>query len=50
LAAPVARWVRLVVGMAAEEYQLTNAELDQRPRSELLSEGIVALAWLRTIV
>ncbi len=69
-----ARWVRLVVGMAAEEYQLSNAELeavdrvrgglpadperehavwlaelDQRPRSELLREGIEALAWLRTV-
>lgn len=70
-----ARWVRLMVGMAAEEYQLTNAELeavervrgglhpdqereqaiwlaelDQRPRSDLLREGIQALAWLRTAI
>jgi hypothetical protein len=69
---PVARWVRLVVGMAAEEYQLSNAELeaidrvrgglhpdrdrdlaiwlaerDQRPRADVLCEGIQALAWLR---
>jgi hypothetical protein len=70
---PVARWVRLVVGMAAEEYQLSNAELeaidrvrgglpadqereqaawlaelDERPRGDLLREGIQALSWLRT--
>jgi hypothetical protein len=71
---PVARWVRLVVGMAAEEYQLSNAELeaidrvrgdlhpdrdrdlaiwlaelDQRPRADVLREGIQALAWLRAV-
>jgi hypothetical protein len=70
-----ARWVRLMVGMAAEEYQLTNAELeavervrgglhpdqereqaiwlaelDQRPRSDLLREEIQALAWLRIAI
>ena len=28
LSPPVARWVRLVVAMAAEEYQLTSAELE----------------------
>jgi hypothetical protein len=74
LSPPVARWVRLVVGMAAEEYQLTNAELeaierlggdlhpdrdrdlaiwlaelDRRPRADLLREGIQALAWLRAV-
>ena len=74
LSRPVARWVRLGVGMAAEEYQLANPELeaiervrgglhpdrdsdlvtwlagiDQRPRGQLLREGIQALAWLRTI-
>jgi hypothetical protein len=72
LPAEVARWVRLAVGLAAEEYQLGNAELeaiervrggrppdrdsdlvtwlaqaDQRPRAELLRDGILALAWLR---
>ncbi len=74
LSPPIARWVRLVVGMAAEEYQLTNAELeaiervrgglqpdrdrdlairlaelDQRPRADVLREGIQALAWLRAV-
>ena len=72
LPAGVARWVRLAVGLAAEEYQLGNAELeaiqrvrgsmrpdrdsdlvtwlaqvDQRPRAELLRDGVLALAWLR---
>jgi hypothetical protein len=72
LSPPIARWVRLVVAMAAEEYQLTNAELeaierlqgglhsdrdrdlaiwlaelDRRPRADVLREGIQALAWLR---
>src|SRR6266545_2794398 len=66
------RWVRLAVGLAAEEYQLGNAELeaiervrggvgadrgsslvtwvaqvDRRPRAELLGDGVVALVWLR---
>jgi hypothetical protein len=74
LAPPIARWIRLCVGMAADEYQLTNAEMeavervqgglhpdresdlatwlataDQRPRSELLREGIHALAWLQGV-
>jgi hypothetical protein len=68
----VARWVRVAVGMAAEEYQLSNPELeaiarvrgdlrperdsdlvtwlaavDQRPRGELLHDGVQALVWLR---
>ena len=72
LAPSVARWVRLVVGLAADEYQLSNAELeaierfrggirpdrasylvtwlaqvDQRPRAELLRDGVRALVWLR---
>jgi hypothetical protein len=72
LAAGPARWVRLAVGLAAEEYQLGNAELeaiervrggvradrdsnlvtwlaeiDQRPRGQLLYDGVQALVWLR---
>ena len=72
LAPGAARWVRLVVGLTADEYQLSNAELeaiervrsgirpdrdgyvvtwlaqaDQRPRAELLRDGVQALAWLR---
>ena len=72
LAPPVARWVRLAVGLAADEYQFSNAELeaidrvrggirpdrdsylvtwlaqvDQRPRAELLRDGVHALVWLR---
>jgi hypothetical protein len=72
LAPGPARWVRLVVGLTAEEYQLSNAELeaiervrggirpdrdgyvvtwlaqaDQRPRAELLRDGVQALVWLR---
>ena len=72
LALPVARWVRLAVGLAADEYQLSNAEqeaiervrggirpdrdsylvtwlaqVDQRPRAELLRDGVQALVWLR---
>jgi hypothetical protein len=72
LAPPVARWVRLAVGLTSDEYQLSNAELeaiervrggirpdrdsylvtwlaqvDQRPRAELLRDGVQALAWLR---
>jgi hypothetical protein len=72
LPAGVARWVRLAVGLAAEEYQLGNAELeaiervrgsrrpdrdsdlvtwlaqvDRRPRAELLRDGVLALVWLR---
>jgi hypothetical protein len=72
LAPSVARWVRLVVGLAADEYQLSNAEqeaiervrggirpdrdsylvtwlaqVDQRPRAELLRDGVQALVWLR---
>ncbi len=72
LPAGVARWVRVAVGMAAEEYQLSNPELeaiqrvrgglrpdrdselvtwlaavDQRPRGELLHDGVQALVWLR---
>jgi hypothetical protein len=72
LAPPVARWVRLAVGLAADEYQLSNAEqeaidrvrggirpdrdsylvtwlaqVDQRPRAELLRDGVQALVWLR---
>lgn len=72
LAAGPARWVRLAVGLAAEEYQLGNAELeaiervrggvradrdsnlvtwlteiDQRPRGQLLRDGVQALVWLR---
>jgi hypothetical protein len=71
LAPTAARWVRLAVGLAAEEYQLGNAELeaiervrgnvhadrdsylvtwlaqiDQRPRAELLRDGVLALVWL----
>jgi hypothetical protein len=72
LAPPVARWVRLAVGLTSDEYQLSNAELeaiervrggirpdrdsylvtwlaqvDQRPRAELLRDGVQALVWLR---
>jgi hypothetical protein len=72
LAVGPARWVRLAVGLAGEEYQLGNAELeaiervrggiradrdsylvtwlaqvDQRPRAELLRDGVQALVWLR---
>jgi hypothetical protein len=72
LGPPVARWVRLAVGLTSDEYQLSNAELeaiervrggirpdrdsylvtwlaqvDQRPRAELLRDGIRALVWLR---
>jgi len=72
LPAGVARWVRLAVGLATDEYQLGNAELeaiervrggiradrdsylvtwlaqvDQRPRAELLRDGVQALVWLR---
>ena len=72
LAPSVARWVRLAVGLAADEYQFSNAELeaierfrggirpdrasylvtwlaqaDQRPRAELLRDGVQALVWLR---
>lgn len=72
LAPPVARWVRLAVGLTSDEYQLSNAELeaiervrggirpdrdsylvtwlaqvDQRPRAQLLRDGIQALVWLR---
>ena len=72
LGPPVACWVRLVVGLAADEYQFSNAELeaiervrggirpdrdgylvtwlaqvDQRPRGELLRDGVQALVWLR---
>jgi hypothetical protein len=64
--------VRLVVGLTADEYQFSNAELeaiervrggirpdrdgyvvtwlaqvDQRPRAELLRDGVRALVWLR---
>jgi hypothetical protein len=72
LAPGPARWVRLVVGLTTDEYQLSNAELeaiervrggirpdrdgyvvtwlaqaDQRPRVELLRDGVQALDWLR---
>ena len=72
LAPPVARWVRMTVGLTSDEYQLSNAELeaiervrggirpdrdsylvtwlaqvDQRPRAELLRDGVQALVWLR---
>ena len=72
LAPPVARWVRLAVGLATDEYQFSNAEqeaierfrggirpdrdsylvtwlaqADQRPRAELLRDGVQALVWLR---
>ena len=72
LAPGAARWVRLVVGLTSDEYQLNNAELeaiervrggiqpdrdgnlvtwlaqvDQRPRAELLRDGVQALIWLR---
>jgi hypothetical protein len=75
LPAGPARWVRLAVGLAAEEYQLGNAELeaiervrggirpdrdselvtwlaqvDRRPRAELLHDGVLALVWLRDFV
>jgi hypothetical protein len=75
LPAGVARWVRLAVGLAGEEYQLGNAELeaiervrggrrpdrdsdlvtwlaqvDRRPRAELLHDGVLALVWLRDFV
>jgi hypothetical protein len=72
LAPGAARWVRLVVGLTSDEYQLNNAEqeaiervrggiqpdrdsnlvtwlaqVDQRPRAELLRDGVQALIWLR---
>ena len=72
LAPAVARWIRLVVGLTADEHQLSNAEqeaiervrggirpdrdsylvtwlaqVDQRPRAELLRDGVQALVWLR---
>jgi len=72
LAPAAARWVRLAVGLTADEYQLSNAELeaiervrsgvradrdsylvtwlaqaDQRPRAELLRDGVQALVWLQ---
>jgi len=72
LAPGAARWVRLVVGLTSDEYQLSNAELeaiervrggiradrdshlvtwlaqvDHRPRAELLRDGVQALVWLR---
>jgi hypothetical protein len=75
LAVGSARWVRLAVGLASDEYQLGNAELeaiqrvrgaiqpdrhsnlvtwlaqvDQRPRAELLREGVQALVWLRALI
>jgi hypothetical protein len=75
LAVGPARWVRLAVGLASDEYQLGNAELeaiqrvrggiqpdrhsnlvtwlaqvDQRPRAELLREGVQALVWLRALI
>jgi hypothetical protein len=75
LAVGPARWVRLAVGLASDEYQLGNAELeaidrvrggirpdrnsnlvswlaqvDQRPRAELLRDGVQALVWLRALI
>jgi hypothetical protein len=75
LAVGPARWVRLAVGLASDEYQLGNAELeaiqrvrgaiqpdrhsnlvtwlaqlDQRPRADLLREGVQALVWLRALI
>jgi hypothetical protein len=75
LALGPARWVRLAVGLATDEYQLGNAELeaiervrggiqpdrnsnlvtwlaqvDQRPRAELLRDGVQALVWLRAFI
>ncbi len=75
LAVGPARWVRLAVGLATDEYQLGNAELeaiervrggiradrdsnlvtwlaqvDQRPRVELLRDGVQALVWLRAFI
>jgi hypothetical protein len=75
LAVGPARWVRLAVGLASDEYQLGNAELeaiervrggiqpdrntnfvtwlaqvDQRPRAELLRDGVQALIWLRDLI
>jgi hypothetical protein len=75
LAVGSARWVRLAVGLASDEYQLGNAELeaiervrggiqpdrnsnlvtwlaqvDQRPRAELLRDGVQALVWLRALI
>jgi hypothetical protein len=75
LAVGPARWVRLAVGLATDEYQLGNAELeaiervrggiqpdrnsnlvtwlaqvDQRPRDELLCDGVQALVWLRALI
>ena len=75
LAVGPARWVRLAVGLASDEYQLGNAELeamervrggiqsdrnsnlvtwlaqvDQRPRGELLRDGVQALVWLRALI
>ena len=74
LAVGPARWVRLAVGLATDEYQLGNAELeaiervrggirpdrdsnlvawlaqvDRRPRAELLRDGVQALVWLRDL-
>jgi hypothetical protein len=75
LAVGPARWVRLAVGLATDEYQLGNAELeaiervrggiqpdrnsnlvtwlaqvDQRPRAEVLRDGVQALVWLRAFI
>jgi hypothetical protein len=75
LAVGPARWVRLAVGLATDDYQLGNAELeaiervrgsiqpdrnsnlvtwlaqvDQRPRAELLRDGVQALVWLRAFI
>jgi hypothetical protein len=75
LAGGPARWVRLAVGLATDEYHLGNAELeaierirggiqpdrntnlvtwlaqvDQRPRAELLRDGVQALVWLRAFI
>ena len=49
LAPPVARWVRLVVGLAADEYQLSNAEQEaiERVRGGIRPDRDSALVtWL----
>jgi hypothetical protein len=52
LAPPIARWIRLCVGMAADEYQLTNAEMEavERVRGGLHPDRESDLAtWLAAV-
>jgi hypothetical protein len=52
LAPPIARWIRLCVGMAADEYHLTNAEMEavERVRGDLSPDWESDLStWLATV-